>query len=775
VIYRFGEFELDDSRRELRKAGDRVDTEPKAFEMLLYLARHHDRAISKDELQEKIWPRTIVSETALTRCVMKARRAVDDDSSRQAVIRTVHSHGYQFVAELRSDTVPDAAPVQKTTPPPKSPRRRIDPRMAFGAALLVLAVAIGLITLREPAKATAQPPLAVLPVHNLVGDESLAWVRLGLMGLMKRMLADAGTRVASEYAVMQVVGDSDISGPPNDALMERLRVEADAGPALSTTLEHEGGLYRLSATVTYVDGRRSRRVIVGSSPAELAADMSRVIAELMDSGEPLLGGRLASVSTDPFVNEVYARALDLELRGDFAQARDLFEVVVSQEPELFWARYEIALCTRNLHEYERAEQQLLELESELRDSPDLRARVSVLNALGLTYWRESKFSQANEYFLRSLDIAVSNELLADIPIIRVNLALIAESRDDLAGAREYYDAALADFARAEIEPAGWFYNNYSGLLMQSGDIGQAREYSEKAVAAFQALGQRAYEAPSLNRLAKILRLQGDVAGALERHQQALAIYRELGDARGETSVLSSMTGVHRVAGDLTRARMVADDVIRRAQDLDDSAALADALMQSAYLYSDARELSSALDEFRRAEAMYAEMADAGGMRAARRRIAAIELTFGNLDEAEAIADKLLDGGRESGNEAAIADAHALLGRIAAARGDDETAADMFESALTYARERRDTRILIDAATAAAEYALQQGQTENAAALIEEIRDIARSDHDFMRLDARVATAAGNTSRAVDVLTALRNTAGEAWNDEDEELLSSLRQ
>jgi DNA-binding winged helix-turn-helix (wHTH) protein len=31
---------------------------------------------------------------------MKARRAVGDDSQRQAVIKTVHGHGYRFIAPL---------------------------------------------------------------------------------------------------------------------------------------------------------------------------------------------------------------------------------------------------------------------------------------------------------------------------------------------------------------------------------------------------------------------------------------------------------------------------------------------------------------------------------------------------------------------------------------------------------------------------------------------------------------------------------------------------
>lgn len=95
---------LDSDRRELTIDGNPVTTQPKAFELLLYLARNRSRAVDKDELQDALWPRSIVTETALTRCVMKARRAVGDDADRQTIIKTVHGHGYRFVATIETES-----------------------------------------------------------------------------------------------------------------------------------------------------------------------------------------------------------------------------------------------------------------------------------------------------------------------------------------------------------------------------------------------------------------------------------------------------------------------------------------------------------------------------------------------------------------------------------------------------------------------------------------------------------------------------------------------
>ena len=98
--YEFSNVFVDADRREISMANEAVTVQPKALELLLYLIRNRHRAVDKDELQDALWPRSIVTETALTRCVMKARRAVGDDADKQAIIKTIHGHGYRFTAEV---------------------------------------------------------------------------------------------------------------------------------------------------------------------------------------------------------------------------------------------------------------------------------------------------------------------------------------------------------------------------------------------------------------------------------------------------------------------------------------------------------------------------------------------------------------------------------------------------------------------------------------------------------------------------------------------------
>jgi DNA-binding winged helix-turn-helix (wHTH) protein len=56
MFYHFGECELDDSLYQLRRGGKPVDIEPKVFDVLVYLLRHRDRLIAKEELLDNSGP-----------------------------------------------------------------------------------------------------------------------------------------------------------------------------------------------------------------------------------------------------------------------------------------------------------------------------------------------------------------------------------------------------------------------------------------------------------------------------------------------------------------------------------------------------------------------------------------------------------------------------------------------------------------------------------------------------------------------------------------------
>ncbi len=100
----FGDFALDLDARELMRAGAPVSLSPKAFQLLGILVETCPRALSKTELQDRLWPGTFVVEKNLTNLVAEIREALGDDPAQSRYIRTIHRFGYSFREPAVSET-----------------------------------------------------------------------------------------------------------------------------------------------------------------------------------------------------------------------------------------------------------------------------------------------------------------------------------------------------------------------------------------------------------------------------------------------------------------------------------------------------------------------------------------------------------------------------------------------------------------------------------------------------------------------------------------------
>jgi TolB-like protein len=100
VVLEFGDHQLDIRRRELRRRGELIKLEPKAFDLLAFLVLNRDRVISKEELLQAVWRGRIVSESALTTRINAVRRALGDDGAKQRFVRTFIRKGIRFVGEV---------------------------------------------------------------------------------------------------------------------------------------------------------------------------------------------------------------------------------------------------------------------------------------------------------------------------------------------------------------------------------------------------------------------------------------------------------------------------------------------------------------------------------------------------------------------------------------------------------------------------------------------------------------------------------------------------
>lgn len=108
----FGECTLDTDTRELVRAGQVVRLTGKAFRLLEVLVENRPCALSKEQLQEQVWPDVFVSQHNVASLVTELRTALGDDARRPAFIRTVYGFGYAFCGTVQASGAAPLPPLR---------------------------------------------------------------------------------------------------------------------------------------------------------------------------------------------------------------------------------------------------------------------------------------------------------------------------------------------------------------------------------------------------------------------------------------------------------------------------------------------------------------------------------------------------------------------------------------------------------------------------------------------------------------------------------------
>lgn len=101
MIYCFNNFIIDTDNFSLKSDGKIIEVEPQVFNLIVYLIENKSKLVSRDELLENVWQGRIVLDATLNNHIKAARNVLGDDGQSQNVIKTIHSRGYQFVAEIQ--------------------------------------------------------------------------------------------------------------------------------------------------------------------------------------------------------------------------------------------------------------------------------------------------------------------------------------------------------------------------------------------------------------------------------------------------------------------------------------------------------------------------------------------------------------------------------------------------------------------------------------------------------------------------------------------------
>jgi len=97
---RHGDLEVDPSRREIRRAGERLDVTTLEFDLMHFLAARPGRVFSREALLEHVWGRDrVVDDRSIDSLVSRLRRKIEPEPTKPKWIVTVWGAGYRFSGE----------------------------------------------------------------------------------------------------------------------------------------------------------------------------------------------------------------------------------------------------------------------------------------------------------------------------------------------------------------------------------------------------------------------------------------------------------------------------------------------------------------------------------------------------------------------------------------------------------------------------------------------------------------------------------------------------
>lgn len=237
VSLRIGDWRAFPAANELTRNGETVRLEPKAMEVLIFLAERAGQVVSREALLAALWPDVVVGDAALSQAVIKLRKALSDSARSPAYIETISKRGYRLVAPV--DGIPGAAPLVRVRPPhspvtipPRNARSWLIAGSGVVLAVLVVTIALYRTIESDEARITAQlsaldgvlarratelPAVAILPFETPGRDSDQLLLAAGLT-------ADLTTDL-SRFSALRVVSAPGSGGlAPNAAEAARYLV-----------------------------------------------------------------------------------------------------------------------------------------------------------------------------------------------------------------------------------------------------------------------------------------------------------------------------------------------------------------------------------------------------------------------------------------------------------------------------------------------------------------------------------------------------------------------
>ncbi|HEU5239410.1 MAG TPA: winged helix-turn-helix domain-containing protein [Pyrinomonadaceae bacterium] len=254
----FGEITVDRENFRVLKAGTLITLTPRAFDVLVVLVEHAGTVVEKQELFDRVWGETHVTDNALTKIIKEIRHTLDDDANAPRYVETVPKRGYRFIGKVEEESDRQISQVQSTVQRQPKPL----PRFAISRRALVLSIA-GLIVIsalagwfwfrQRPVESTSSPirSIAVLPLKPLNAESRDESLEMGMAETLTTRLSNLQQIVVRPMSAVRKY--TELQQDPVKAGRE---VQADA--VLDGSIQKVGN--RVRVTVRLIDVRDGKAV-----------------------------------------------------------------------------------------------------------------------------------------------------------------------------------------------------------------------------------------------------------------------------------------------------------------------------------------------------------------------------------------------------------------------------------------------------------------------------------------------------------------------------------
>jgi eukaryotic-like serine/threonine-protein kinase len=398
-VYRFGLFQVDPESGKLLRQGAPVKLQEQPFRVLCLLLERPGEIVTRDELQQTLWPEgTYVEfEGSLNAALKRLRLALGDDAENPIFIETVPRRGYRFIApvsDARAETLKTTAnqhldagaPARTSAPAIAPPVQRPLLRLYhfYVVAGIALLIVVGLVWFPTHSRqanssklrqASAQAPVrksvAVLGFHNASGRPQDDWLSTATSEMLSTELATGEKlRVVSG----EEVANLRISSPWSQTSTLGQETTARIGTALDSDVLVLGSYTAIGAADheqlrfdVRLQDARTGNVLSQIAQTGNGNDLFQVASEIgarlrQQMGVPEIKDTeqaevLASLPRDRDGARFYALGIAKLRDFDALAAKDLLEQAVRADPKFSLAHLMLARAWNRLgYEQKRKEE-----------------------------------------------------------------------------------------------------------------------------------------------------------------------------------------------------------------------------------------------------------------------------------------------------------------------------------------------------------------------------------------------------------------------------------